>query len=297
MDVERTNLLNYCMGYVEERYLKVVRINFTDGSFEVCKVEDGEKIPNVLTISEWLEVFANSNKLHNDDVVKFKNYANIENLRKWIAQTDRGVYCSYRRMDSAGNYIHISLCVIRDQQYYNEDHEYGILFVKDINSIYETEYECILEDLGTTDSFTQLLNRYAYQRDAARYKGGNVGVLFADLNGLKITNDTKGHVAGDKLILDFANLLKRAFADYKIYHISGDEFIVIAYDTNLRSFLQRVLGWHRWLWEQESPPIASVGYSLDADASEIDELVTEAENAMYVDKQIFYNRYPEYKRK
>ena len=298
MDVERTNLLNYCMGYVEERYLKVIRVNFTDGSFEICKAEEGEVAPPIETIGEWLEGFSRSSKIHPDDVAKFKNFADVENLKQRIAETDRGVYCSYRRVGSEGNFIHISMCVIRDKEYYNEDHEYGIIFVKDINSIYETEYECILEDLGTKDDFTKLLNRLAYQRDINKYKGGSVGVIFADINGLKYINDTtKSHKAGDKLILDFANLLKSAFPDYKAYHISGDEFIIIAFDVSLRNFLQRVLGWHRWLWEQDNPPIASVGYSLDSNVINIDELVVDAENAMYVDKQIFYSRYPQYKRK
>lgn len=297
MDEDRTKLLNYCMSYVEDMYLKVIRIDFKDGSFEVCKLKDGVQIPNVKTITEWVEYEVSQGIIHPDDVNKFKSFADMENMRKWIAGTDKKIYCSYRRKNIKGDFIHISMCVIRDRENYSENHEYGILYVKDINSIYETEYECIIEDLGTTDNFTKLFNRLAYQRDINKYKGGNVGVIFADINGLKYINDTtKSHKAGDKLILDFANLLKSAFPDYKAYHISGDEFIVIAFDVSLRNFLQRVLGWHRWLWEQDNPPIASVGYSLDSNVINIDDLVADAENAMYVDKQIFYSRYPQYKR-
>lgn len=296
MDAETTKLLDYCMEYVEGLYLKVVRIDFKDGSFDICKLADGVNVPDVSAIQEWVDYDLEKGIIHPQDVEKFKTFADLTKLRKLIQQTDRGIYCSYRRMNPNGNYIHISMCVVRDKEHYCEDHEYGILYVKDINSIYEAEYECILEDLGTKDSFTQLLNRFAFQRDASKYSGGNVGVLFADLNGLKHINDTEGHAAGDKLILDFANLLKRAFADYKIYHISGDEFIVVAYDTNLRSFLQRVLGWHRWIWETGDHPLAAIGYSLDTNVKDVCELVTDAENAMYVDKDIFYNRYPQYKR-
>ena len=294
--VGNSGLLSHCMSYVEDVYIKVVRIDFKDGSFEVCKMADGVKVPEVDTISEWLELFGKSELLHPDDVSKFKAFVNIDNIRKWIAETDRGAYCSYRRKNADGEYIHISLCVIRDKEYYSDEHEYGILYVKDINSIYETEYECILEDIGTTDSFTKLSNRFAFQRDIARYKGGSVGVVFADLNGLKYINDTQGHAAGDELILNFACLIKSAFPDYKVYHISGDEFVVVSFDANLRSFLQRVLAWHRWMWEDGDHPVASVGYSLDANVTDVNELVTEAEKAMYTDKQIFYGRYPIYKR-
>lgn len=296
MIINNANLLSHCMSYVEDVYLKVLRINFTDATFEICKLADGVEPPEYSNIDEWINHFANSDNLHPDDVEKFKAFADGQNIRKWIAEMDKGIYCSYRRKAPDGKYIHTSLCVIRDKANYNKKHEYGILYVKDINSIYETEYEFVLEDLGTTDSFTKLLNRFAFQRDVSRYKGGNIGVIFADLNGLKYLNDTQGHAAGDKLILDFACLLKSAFPDFKVYHISGDEFVVIAYDTNLRSFLQRTLAWHRWVWEQGDHPMASVGYSLDANVTDIAEIVADAEKAMYVDKQIFYGRYPKYKR-
>lgn len=284
------------LTYIAEKYLKIVRINLSDGSFDVCLKWKDLPVPNVTSFMDWLDDFIKHDMVHPDDLTKFKEFVNLEKWREWIAGNEAGVYCSYRRKDLNGNYIHVAACIIRDKERYDEQHEYGILFVKDIDSMYRTEYECILEDIGTKDGFTNLLNRFAYQRDISRYKGGNVGVLFADLNGLKHVNDKQGHAAGDKLILDFANLLKRAFSDYKIYHISGDEFVVIGYDVSLRSFLQRVLGWHRWIWEQGKYPMAAVGYSLDAGVTDIADLVTEAENAMYVDKDIFRSRYPEYKR-
>lgn len=296
MNVGNSNLLAHCMSYVEDVYLKVLRIDFKDGSFEICKLADGVKAPEFDNIDDWVNDFADSDHLHPDDVDKFKGFAKGQTIRKWIAETDKGIYCSYRRKAPNGEYIHTSLCVIRDKENYSEEHEYGILYVKDINSIYETEYECILEDLGTTDSFTKLLNKFAFQRDVGKYKGGSVGVVFADLNGLKYINDTQGHAAGDELILNFACLIKSAFPDYKVYHISGDEFVIVSFDANLRTFLQRVLAWHRWMWEDGDHPVASVGYSLDADVTDVNELVAEAEKAMYTDKQIFYGRYPKYKR-
>lgn len=285
------------LGYIVEKYLKIIKINLTTGEFKVCIKWEDIAVPDVNTLNEWVDDFIKQGMVHPEDVDKFKNFINLDNWRKWVSSTDKGLYCSYRRKNLEGEHIHVSICIIRDKEQYSHQNECAIIFVKDIDSIYKTEYECILEDIGTKDSFTNLLNRFAYQRDVEKYKVGSVGVLFADLNGLKFVNDTYGHAAGDKLILQFANLLKRAFSDYKIYHISGDEFVVIAYDTNVRSFLQRVLGWHRWLWEQGEYPMAAIGYTLDVNSEDIAGLVTEAENAMYVDKDIFYSRYPQYKRK
>lgn len=49
------------------------------------------------------------------------------------------------------------------------------------------------------------------------------GIIFADLNGLKICNDTKGHKAGDELLKKAAALLKEIFNEDEIYRSGGDE--------------------------------------------------------------------------
>ena len=40
MIVGNPSLLSHCMSYVEDVYIKVIRIDFKDGTFEVCKVAD-----------------------------------------------------------------------------------------------------------------------------------------------------------------------------------------------------------------------------------------------------------------
>ena len=53
-------------------------------------------------------------------------------------------------------------------------------------------------------------------------------VAIFDLNGLKAVNDTLGHVAGDSLILNFANILRTAIPEpYFVGRYGGDEFIAI----------------------------------------------------------------------
>ena len=54
----------------------------------------------------------------------------------------------------------------------------------------------------------------------------NTAVLFADLNGLKQTNDNGGYANGDRLLKKAANILKEVFPDGDIYRAGGDEFMV-----------------------------------------------------------------------
>ena len=49
-----------------------------------------------------------------------------------------------------------------------------------------------------------------------------------DLNNLKTTNDTMGHSAGDRLIMDFARLLRSVIPDKGfVGEYGGDEFMAV----------------------------------------------------------------------
>ena len=57
--------------------------------------------------------------------------------------------------------------------------------------------------------------------------------MMFDLNNLKIVNDTKGHSAGDQLIFEFAQLLRKAIPEEDfVGRYGGDEFMAVIYDTN-----------------------------------------------------------------
>lgn len=53
-----------------------------------------------------------------------------------------------------------------------------------------------------------------------------------DLNNLKTANDTMGHSAGDRLIMDFARLLRSVIPDKDfVGRYGGDEFMAVIYHT------------------------------------------------------------------
>ena len=57
-------------------------------------------------------------------------------------------------------------------------------------------------------------------------------VIF-DLNNLKTVNDTRGHSAGDQLILSFARLLRRVIPEkHFVGRYGGDEFMAVIYHTD-----------------------------------------------------------------
>jgi diguanylate cyclase (GGDEF)-like protein len=86
---------------------------------------------------------------------------------------------------------------------------------------------------SVTDELTGLYNRRGFfkraeQELAELRERQRVGmVLFLDLDGLKELNDTEGHDAGDALLVEAAELLRRLFRDQDVLaRIGGDEFAV-----------------------------------------------------------------------
>lgn len=97
-----------------------------------------------------------------------------------------------------------------------------------------------LVELAQTDPLTQVLNRRALmdrlvsELDRARRYGHSVAVLMLDLDGFKLVNDTRGHIVGDNVLKDTAELLRGAVrsADF-VARYGGEEFVVVLPETSL----------------------------------------------------------------
>lgn len=91
---------------------------------------------------------------------------------------------------------------------------------------------------ATHDSLAGLFNRsmlsdhldFAMEQ-ASRY-GLKVQVLFLDLDGFKAINDTYGHDAGDRVLIEVAQRISAQVrkSDW-VARLGGDEFVVVAYDS------------------------------------------------------------------
>ncbi len=83
--------------------------------------------------------------------------------------------------------------------------------------------------LAYIDYLTNIYNRNALERDLDnKQENKAIYYLLADLNNLKIVNDTIGHSAGDRLLQGFACMLADAVGeDGRAYRQGGDEFAVL----------------------------------------------------------------------
>ena len=107
-----------------------------------------------------------------------------------------------------------------------------------------------LEHAATHDPLTHLANRTRFYDDleaaAADPDGGQVAVLYLDLDGFKPINDTLGHGAGDDVLIAVARRLSGAVRDSDLVaRLGGDEFAVlcptVASAAELEALAQRLV--------------------------------------------------------
>lgn len=162
------------------------------------------------------------------------------------------------------------------------------------------EYSAYINALAYRDSLTGIKNSTAYAEAIdelnKEINTGNpsFGVIVADINNLKKTNDTYGHDIGNELIIHSARILTDIFKTSAVYRIGGDEFVVVLKGKDLER--------HRTLIEKmdvafsadyitvndETVPV-SIARGVSVFDSSIDQVYADvfakADHAMYMNKE------------
>jgi len=158
--------------------------------------------------------------------------------------------------------------------------------------IVESEKE--LKYLSFHDSLTGLYNRtYINQLLTGEVKDDKTIVFMFDIDKLKYVNDHFGHAAGDKLINNFADVVKQCFRETDIVaRIGGDEFTAILYngdEKTAKTIQQRIIDLinmnNENLKDKHLELSVSIGYAMSESGNEtIEDLMKKADVLMYEDK-------------
>lgn len=154
--------------------------------------------------------------------------------------------------------------------------------------VIKNEAELTTSRRSLIDQLTGLNNRRAFEETkASMTTGESLGVVFADLNNLKYTNDTYGHLAGDDLICNFSDIILMCFRHEEIFRIGGDEFVVLMPGISQNALRSHMRDFRRRLTSPHAIPVASVGCAYGC-CFQVDDLIAEAEKAMYAEKQMVH---------
>jgi len=187
-----------------------------------------------------------------------------------------------------------------------DEPQYYVALFTDITT--QKEQQKQLEHIAHHDALTGLLNRVLLsdrlnqEMIQSRRRGQKLAVVFLDLDGFKAVNDQHGHEIGDQLLVQIAGRLRQSLREGDtIARLGGDEFVAVMTDLEDASaampFLNRIL-------QAVAQPVVVNGESLQVSASlgvtvypqeeeevDADQLLRQADQAMYQAKLAGKNRY------
>ncbi|MES1951222.1 diguanylate cyclase/phosphodiesterase [Salinisphaera sp. S4-8] len=155
------------------------------------------------------------------------------------------------------------------------------------------------------DTLTGLPNRASvYERiqaaTATPDHNRSSALLYIDLDGFKLINDSLGHAVGDMLLQRASDMLcKLAVEQHMLGRIGGDEFLLLMEDVDepetAEAFAQNLLAELAQVSERGATLSASIGIALfPTDAADATALITAADLAMYTAKRAGKNRVRRY---
>lgn len=163
-----------------------------------------------------------------------------------------------------------------------------------------------LERLTQIDPLTELYNRRGMTErmdekiNRANRENNQIGLLLLDIDWFKELNDTGGHAAGDDALKVVANVIKTTIRSYDLAaRWGGDEFLILlqpADDQTVAQLAERLrsaIATYTFTKEKISIS-ASIGGCLSSEGEQIDDLLQNADQALYKAKALGRNRFCAY---
>lgn len=150
----------------------------------------------------------------------------------------------------------------------------------------------MLHRLSYHDLLTNALNRNAFMDVLSQFRPGqyaSAGIIYIDINGMKEINDFYGHHQGDKILITTVAKVFNLFKPDELFHIGGDEFVIITYDLTETDFYEKFNLLRNIFCEKTNLPFSiATGSCWVKSPSDLNSLLQQADSAMYTDKKKFY---------
>jgi diguanylate cyclase (GGDEF)-like protein/PAS domain S-box-containing protein len=220
-------------------------------------------------------------------------YKKIIKMNKWLDKRSTNHFEDFIKKQDGTTIpvdINVRLITISDRQMY-------LALCRDISE--KKKAEAKIQHMAFHDALTGLPNRWYLQTYMKEYirsaEGiqGSFNVLLLDLDHFKVINDSLGHQAGDILLQEVANRLRKMLKNnYTLSRLGGDEFILIVPDTfqdqaqNISNQVMRIMEQPFYIQKQKINITTSIGISTyPKDGEDINTLIKNADIAMYRSKE------------
>lgn len=148
------------------------------------------------------------------------------------------------------------------------------------------------------DQLTGLLTRYSFQKRLEDCTGGRLALTIGDIDDFKKVNDTYGHVCGDYVLREIAELMRRICGDKAdICRWGGEEFLLLFNGVSDKEVLEavqtlrRTIEKHDFCFEDEALHITmTFGVSFGWEKDDVPHLISIADAQLYHGKKNGKNR-------
>ncbi len=154
------------------------------------------------------------------------------------------------------------------------------------------------KEMATQDYLTGLKNRrffdmyIPHEIEKLRRNKGSMTLLMIDINDFKYINDAYGHVAGDQILAECAEVLGQAIRGSDVLiRFGGDEFLIVmddAADKEAKILLNRISeklnDWNSRKTEYNIRLSLSIGYAVLDGNRELVDVISDADRMMYAEK-------------
>ncbi len=149
-----------------------------------------------------------------------------------------------------------------------------------------------LKENSSKDMLTGVMNRNQMNMFVDRLSRGlegdsTLGVIFADMNGLKAVNDSEGHGTGDVMLKKAAGVLKSIFDVKYIFRAGGDEFAIIIPGITEKELNEKIERIHKECANYDKLSF-SVGGSFERKCGNVRIALRHADENMYDNKRRLY---------
>lgn len=202
-----------------------------------------------------------------------------------------------RNIDGAMQWVELTAHIFNEQC---SDNRYALVYLKNIDA--EKKQKLQQEEAASRDPLTGVYNRLAFEAEVKRHMeeqmGNNSTLIMLDLDNFKMINDRFGHMEGDIVLKQLAEVLSGVFRKYDIIgRLGGDEFLVFLKDLTDRDTIDRRIRQFREAFAQVNAYHSTCSMGLTTvkkDKFSYNDSLRKADVALYQSKKMGKNVYSYY---
>jgi len=267
------------------------KLTLSDEMYKILKIENQKYI-------KWLEFL---------DYIVDTDYKIVSDTIEKSVKRGSEFNIKYSIQLNNGEIIHVQTKGYAD----TEANIYPSITAVTLDITQEIKNQKMIEKLAYYDSLTGVANRLLFKDrltkalQHARRNSNKLAVIFLDLDHFKLINDTLGHEVGDKLLIYVSNLLGNLIRESDtLARIGGDEFVILLPTvktvSDAQNIAQKIVSALQIKHTVDNHQLfitTSVGISIYPDNSlDVDNLIKDADTAMYEAKNSGRNSYKLYKK-